>query len=257
MLQRARFSLGMIFLAMPVTYAQQAEPAVPPSTFEVSTVKLSPPGQRDYWFRHRGPQVFEANNHTLRECIAYFFDVFPGLVSGGPHWLDSDHYLIAAKLPDDVRPSPEELKRMFQALLTERFKLRVHHESKEVPVYLLEVGKKGFKLQGSSQPGGESLIIGVGQIIGRNATMPGLALFMQRLVMDRPVIDKTAMEGKYDFDLIWGPDENQFGGKFPRQGFEDRPDIYQALDMFGLKLQPSRAMADILVVDSVDRPDEN
>ena len=87
--------------------------------------------------------------------------------------------------------------------------------------------------------------------------MPGLALFMQRLVMDRPVIDKTAMEGKYDFDLIWGPDENQFGGKFARQGFEDRPDIYRALEMFGLKLQPSRAMADILVVDSVERPDEN
>ena len=124
MLRRARFSLGMIFLAMPVTYAQQAEPAVPPSTFEVSTVKLSPAGQRDYWFRHRGPQVFEANNHTIRECIAYFFDVFPGLVSGGPHWFDSDHYLITAKLPDDVRPSPGELKRMFQALLTERFKLR-------------------------------------------------------------------------------------------------------------------------------------
>ena len=88
--------------------------------------------------------------------------------------------------------------------------------------------------------------------------MPGLALFMQRLVMDRPVIDKTALKGKYDFDLVWRPDESQSGGKYSGQGLEDRPDIYHALAGLGLKLQPSKAVADLIIVDSVvERPDEN
>jgi uncharacterized protein (TIGR03435 family) len=246
---------GMIFFAIP-GYSQ-VRPAVAPHTFEVSTVRPSPPDQRDYWFRYRGSRVYEADNHTIRECIARFFDVFPRLVSGGPGWLDSDRYLIRAKLPDDVRPSPDELKEMFQVLLAERFKLKVHRESKMVPVYLLEVAKKGLKLPESTEPGNESLIIGPGQITARRATMRGLAAFIQRLVMDRSVIDKTALEGKYDFELIWSPDESQFGGRFPSGLFEDRPDLYQALDALGLKLQASRAMVDVLVVDSVERPDEN
>jgi uncharacterized protein (TIGR03435 family) len=248
--------LGMIFSMAPLAYPQTTAPA-PLSTFEVSTVKLSPPDQRDFWFRQLGPQVFEANNHTIRECIAYFFDIYPKLILGGPAWIDFDHYLITAKLPDDMRPSSDELKRMFQVLLAERFQLKVHHESKEVPVYLLEVGKKGFKLQESTEPGDASMRIGRGQITGRNSTMPSLARFMQRLVLDRPVIDKTGLKGKYDFDLLWRPDESQFGGQYSSQGFEDRPDIYHVLDGFGLKLQSSRAMADILVVDYIDRPDEN
>jgi uncharacterized protein (TIGR03435 family) len=249
---RTGFCLGTIFFAIPACSQIGA-----PYTFEVSTVKPSPPDQRDYWFRYRGPQVYEANNHTIKECIAHFFNVFPGLVSGGPGWLDSDRYLITAKLPDGVRPSPDEVKEMFQVLLAERFKLKVHRESKLVPVYVLEVAKKGFKLPESTEPGNEGLLIGPGQITARRATMRGLAAFMQRLVMDRPVIDRTALEGKYDFALIWSPDESQFGGRFRSGLFEDRPDLYQALDALGLKLQASRAMVDVLIVDSVERPDEN
>ena len=161
------FCLGMIFFMTPAAYPQ-AVASAPPFTFEVSTVKVSPPDQKDFWFRHLGPQVFEANNHTIRECIAYFFDVYPKLILGGPAWLDSDHYLITAKLPDDVRPSSEELKRMFQVLLAERFKLKVHQMSKKVPVYLLELGKKGSKLHESTEPGDPSMRIGRGQITGRN-----------------------------------------------------------------------------------------
>jgi uncharacterized protein (TIGR03435 family) len=252
---RTGFCFGIIFFAIPAH--SQVRPTVAPYTFEVSTVKPSPPDQRDFWFRYRGPGVYEANNHTIRECIARFFDVFPGLVSGGPGWLDSDRYLITAKLPNDVRPSPGELNDMFQVLLAERFKLKVHRESRMVPVYLLEVAKKGFKLPESTEPGDESLTIVVGQITARRATMRGFAAFIQRLVMDRAVIDRTALKGKYDFELIWNPDESQFGGKVRSGLFEDRPDLYQALDAFGLKLQTSRAMVDVLVIDSVERPDEN
>jgi len=252
---RTGFCFGMIFFA--TSAYSQVQPTAAPHTFEVSTVKLSPPDQRDYWFRYRGPQVYEANNHTIRECIARFFDVSPGLVSGGPGWLDSDRYLITAKLPSDVHPSSGELEEMLQGLLAERFKLKVRRESKMVPVYLLEVAKKGFNLPESTEPGNESLIIGAGQITAHRATMRGLAAFMQRLVMGRPVIDKTALEGKYNFDLTWSPDESQFGGRFRGGMFEDRPNLYEALAKLGLRLRATRAMADGLVVDSVQRPDEN
>ena len=201
--------------------------------------------------------MFEANNHTFKECISYFYDVAPNLISGGPAWINTDKFLITAKLPQGVSPPIEELKRMFQELLADRFRLKVHREKRAVPVYSLLVAKKGLQMKQSVSPGTSSLGIGPGIIRGRDATISGLAAFLQRLVMDRPVIDKTEAPGKYNFDLIWRPDQSQFGGTAPAAGFEERPDLYTALGQLGLRLEPGRDFADVLVIDFVGRPDDN
>jgi uncharacterized protein (TIGR03435 family) len=93
----------------------------------------------------------------------------------------------------------------------------------------------------------------------RNATMAQFASMLQRAVVDRPVLDKTELTGKYDFDLEWTYDDSQFGGNLPAIKPEnaEKPNLYAALQQLGLKLEPSRAAIDTIVIDSVQRPTEN
>jgi uncharacterized protein (TIGR03435 family) len=104
-------------------------------------------------------------------------------------------------------------------LLTERFKLTFHREAKDFSIYELEVAKNGPKLEASASGSDEPAVVGPGVVYpqrillpGRNATMGNL---LQRAILDRPMVDKTGLSGRYDFDLEWAPDETQFGGLVP------------------------------------------
>jgi len=94
----------------------------------------------------------------------------------------------------------------------------------------------------------------------RNATMDGLAQALQRSVLDRPVINQSKIEGKYDFTLDWMPDQFQFATAGPAQQLPDngKPNIYQAFqEELGLKLEATKAPADVFIIDNVERPTEN
>ena len=238
--------------------------------FEVAAVKPTPPDWRGGRFnRMEATHQFVAKGYALKMLIAAAYNLFPGAISGGPAWIDSDLYDILAKTPGDVRPSRDEQMSMLRKLLADRFNLTVHREQKEFPIYALTVAKGGSKLKGSTvspdaTPEGPPPLVfvlspGGARLPGRNATIPELASVMQRSALDRPVVDRTGLSGRYDFDLEWAPDETQFGGVV-RAGDADtpKPDLFAALQQqLGLRLEATKGPIAALVIDRVERPSEN
>lgn len=215
-----------------------------------------------------------ARNHALNTLIAAAYNLSPKAISGGPAWVESDHYDILAKAPGEVRPTLDEQMAMLRKLLADRFKLTFHREQKELPIYALTVAKSESKKSGSklkestvspddSPVGPPALIFVVTppavRLPGRYATMGELAWVFQRAALDRPVVDKTGLAGRYDFDLEFTPDESQFGGMLGRPpGDAPLPGLFAALQQqLGLRLEATRGPVDVLVVDRAERPSEN
>ena len=120
--------------------------------FEVATIKPTPPdwpGAARY-MRMQTAHQFSAKNYTLRVILSAAYNLTPRAVSGGPAWVDSDHFDIVAEAPGDVRPTLEEQMSMLRKLLAARFNLAVHREQKEFAIYALTVAKGGPKLTAST-----------------------------------------------------------------------------------------------------------
>jgi uncharacterized protein (TIGR03435 family) len=108
-----------------------------PSEFEVSTIKPASPTANGMTFGFPGPHRFTANNHTLKECVGFAYNLSPRLIVGGPAWIETDRYDIVAEIPGDARLPIERVLVMFQALLADRFQFKFHREQQERPVYNL------------------------------------------------------------------------------------------------------------------------
>jgi len=155
---------------------------------------------------------------------------------------------------------------MVQKLLAERFKLAFHRDKKELSVYAITVGKNGHKLTKSEgNPSGLPGLFfrGLGNLPVTNATLADFAGVMQTAVLDRPVVDQTGIVGRWDFTLNWTPDEFQFGGlgvRVPPPGnaADAPPDLFTAVqEQLGLKLESTKAPAEVFVVDRAEKPSEN
>lgn len=129
-------------------------------------------------------------NHTLRECVAYAYTLTVGLVSGGPPWITSDRYDMVALEPDGSRPTAGQNLLMFQNLLADRFKLKIHRETKQLPVYNLVIGKNGAKVVESAPDAKKYDLVyqgspgGVG-LPGHSVAMGDLVAFIGRVFLDR------------------------------------------------------------------------
>ena len=195
----------------------QTRPAF--DAFEVATIKPSPIEARAGRFITMQGHQFVARNHALKTLLAAAYNLTPVAISGGPGWVDSDRYDILAKPPGEVRPTLGEQMAMLRKLLADRFKLTFHRETKEFSVYALTVAKGGAKLREGTEPpeGPLPLIFHVSPqevtLPGRNATMGELASVMQRSALDRPVLDRTGLSGRYDFQLVFTPDETLFNAE--------------------------------------------
>ena len=133
-------------------------------------------------------------------------------------------------------------------------------------VYNLVLGKNELKLTETVlEPGKRAELFfrpsapRVLMLPARNVTSAGVASLLQRVVLDRPVIDRTGLSGRYDFDLEWRVDGTQADRGAAPAGVDsnDKPDIFTAIRELGLRLEPARAPVEILVIDHVARPDEN
>jgi uncharacterized protein (TIGR03435 family) len=250
----------------------QSAPARPAfDAFEVATIKPAVPGSPGRWIKMQSANRFYAKNHTVKSLIEAAYDLTPRAISGGPSWIDSDRYEILAETPGDVRPNLDEQMSMLRRLLADRFKLSFHREQKEFSIYALTVAKSGAKLKESTTspdatPEGPPPLVFVLSpegiwLPGRDATMAELASVFQRAALDRPVIDKTGLSGRYDFDLKWTPDETQFDGnavKVPGAADSGKPDLFAAFQQqLGLRLEATKGPIEALVIDRVERPSEN
>ena len=246
--------------------AQTAAPRPKFDAFEVATIKpVDPDAKAGRYIIMQGNNRFVEKAYTLKLLIAAAYDLNPRTISGGPGWIESDHYDIVAVTPGDVRPSHDEQMSMLRNLLTDRFKLTFHREQKVFSIYELEIAKNGPKLMESASPADAppQLISTVypQRIVmpARNATMSDLARLMQRAILDRPVVNKTGLTGRYDFDLEWAPDETQFGGEVPVAP-ADAPSLplFSAIQQqLGLRLEATRGPIAALVVDKAERPSAN
>jgi uncharacterized protein (TIGR03435 family) len=236
--------------------------------FEVATIKPSRPDARGSGITVRGRQ-FVTINTPLRELITFAYGIHAKQIAGIPAWAESDRYDINAQPEAEGAPNDKQLKAMLQKLLAERFKLTFHNEKKELSVYTIAVGKNGPKLTASqADPNGLPGLgfRGLGAMIVRNATMDDFSTTMQGYVLDRPVVNQTGLSGRFDFTLNWTPDEFQFANLLagaprppaPADNAAAPPDIYTAMqEQIGLKLSATKAPADVLVIDKVEKPSEN
>jgi uncharacterized protein (TIGR03435 family) len=236
--------------------------------FEVATVKPAE-SSSGRWIRMRTAHQFEARNHTLKTLIQAAYNLPPSCVSGGPAWVDSERYDILAKSPGAVRPTLDEQMAMLRALLADRFQLTFHRGEKEMAIYTLTIARPGAKLKESAEPldalpqGPPPLVFVLSpesaRLPGKNATIAELASVLQRTALDRPVIDKTGLTSRFDFELEWTPEESQFGGAGIKGTAESsKPDLFAALQQqLGLKLEASRGMVATLIVDRAEHPSQN
>ena len=236
--------------------------------FEVATIKPTGPQPGGRWIRMQSVDRFEVRNHAVRTLIAAAFDMSPQAISGGPTWVDSDHWDIQAKTPGNIRPNLNQQMGMLRDLLRERFKLTFHREQKRMRIYSLTVAKGGPKLKESqvstdASPAGPPPLVfvlspTVIRLPARYATMSELASLLQRSPLERPVVDQTGLAGRYDFDLEFAPDERLWGGMLERPDNTDKPDLFKALqEQIGLRLEATTGSVETIVIDTVEQPSAN
>jgi uncharacterized protein (TIGR03435 family) len=255
------------------------QPAAPQPEFEAVSIKPNKSGANQGTFRPSRGGRLTVTNRTLRDLIKWAYGIRDFQLSGEPGWVDSERYDVAAKADgnprfDFLQPA---LETMFQGVLADRFKLVLHHETKELPVYSLVVAKNGPKIHPVDEgdcpevPTPEnpcrSLRSNVfGQLTGEKAPIPALAL-MIGVVTNSMVQDKTGLKGSYTYKLNWLADlpplsppgsGNQPPPPVPFSPADLAPAISTAMqEQLGLKLESSKGPVDILVIDHVERPSEN
>ncbi len=244
----------------------QAHPVRPSfEAFEVATVKpVDPDAKSGRFLRMDSANHFVARNYTVQLLLAAAYDLPANAISGGPGWISSDKYDIFAITPGSTRPTRDEQMFMLRKLLAERFHLALHRQPKEMGIYTLEVAKDGPKLNPSAaQPDDPSNVVCTVYpdhvlLPAVNVSVGDVTRMMQRAILDRPVVDKTGLTGRYDFHLEWAPDSSQFGGEIVPDAGTNSPPLFLALEeQIGLKLTRTRGLVSTLVVDHLDRPSEN
>jgi uncharacterized protein (TIGR03435 family) len=265
--------------------ARVFHPTPPLPSYDVATIKPPDPAKPN-------------TGITLRQYIAIAYDSGIGSITrtdgppppqtvGGPEWIDKDKYVIAGQPSEEQRqamqsmPSEQRLaqyRMMEQSLLAERFHLKVHVETREMPVFDLVPAKGGLKItpvtppaageappsdKGSLPPGGISLgmTAGGGGMINARAIPMSMFIGALRGLADelgrRPIVDKTGFTGTFDLDhLRWAGITTSDS---PSQaGNADLPSLSTVLEeTMGMKLVPSKGKVEVIVIDSIDRPSEN
>jgi uncharacterized protein (TIGR03435 family) len=246
---------------LPTPMAENADPS-----WEASTIKPSDPDRQGIGINMNG-RNFSTRNTTLRDLLTFTYGLHPNQIIGAPGWVETDKFDLAARPDMPGMPSDAQIKNMMKKLIAERFKLKFHNEKKELSVFLITVAKGGPKLtKNDTDPKGLPGLgfRGLGNLRVRNGNMSDFAQMMQARVLDRPVVNQTGLEGRYDFTLQWTPDETQFGGQGARaqaqaaEGGQQNPDLFTAMQQqLGLRIEATKAPADVFVIEHVEKPSDN
>jgi bla regulator protein BlaR1 len=246
--------------------------------FEVASIKPNKSGEPNVSLMFT-PNGFHATNAPLREVIQLAYQVQEFQLSGGPPWINSERYDIVAKVDSSATEKVNQLdmdqhRAMLRPLLEDRFQLKVHQETKELPVYALVVGKNGPKLHeakpndtyldGIKDPDGVArpglMRMGPGGLTAQGLPMATIVRLLSQQ-FGRTVVDKTGLTGNYDIKLQWTPDS----GPASMMGPDSKPtpdtagpSIFTAIqEQLGLKLESQKGPVEVLVIDSAERPSAN
>jgi uncharacterized protein (TIGR03435 family) len=237
--------------------AASVKPATQATGVRVRPSQSGGPGSSD-------PTLFTAHNWSLTVLIVTAYDLKYYQFSGQP-WMDSSFFDLVVKVPQGA--TREQFRLMLQNLLVDRFKLKVHHASKETPLYQLVVGKNGpaFDENGFPilQPGGPPMLSTPGGHARMRATQETMEQFVNFLSfqVDKPVINATGLTGRYDFILSWVgnpipalPAGGAGGAQDPNLQAQSGLGLMGAIQkQLGLRLESRKGLIDILVVDHAER----
>ena len=266
-------------LTAPMVHAQSAvrQPSGPAESFEVASIKPSDPGGQNTFVNITPGGSFRASNINLKFLVRFAYQVEDFQILGSPPWMNAERYDIEAKSSDlagvDIRKMSDAQREEFQnririkaqSLLAERFKLAIHSESREMPVYELIVAKSGPKLTAAAADDGKGprgMRMRRGQFEGMGATLSMLAQALSDAT-GRKVIDKTGITGNHDFKLEWTPEPGQMapppgGGNEPPPPDPSGPSIFTAIEeQLGLKLRAAKGPVEVLVIDHAEKPSAN
>jgi uncharacterized protein (TIGR03435 family) len=243
--------------------ARQAAPA-----FEAASVKVNTSGDAASRFGFAGPGRLTVTNNSLRNIVRNVWNVQNFQIVGGPAWLDSMRFDIAAVAPADA-PAPD-VNAMMKTLLADRFKLVAHTETRDMPAYALivrEPGRLGPELKpvavdcgiaerelraaGRPLPADRPLCglrTRPGDMQGASVSMPQFARNLSG-VAGRSVVDATSLAGVFDLRLTWAPDQTEVGVS------ADAPSLVTAVqEQLGLKLESRRMPIEVVVIDRAELP---
>lgn len=249
-------------------------------TFDVASIKPSMPGIRESMSNQ--PNRLLVNNLTLRQLIGFAYRLRDGQLDGGPDWIAADQWDIEARTAEGANTA-DTIPLRLQSLLEDRFQLKIHHETRDIPVYALTISKGGLKLTAVDPPPpsgpnpapappsppvglrGElpkdfmprpgAIMAGPGLVLASAVTMGEIANVLRGRV-GRPVLDKTNINGYFNLRLQFAVET---GATSPDTANAPAgPSIFTAIqEQLGLKLEAEKAPLDVLVIDSVQRPSAN
>lgn len=234
-------------------------------SFDVVTIKPSKPDQEGRLFRVQGRR-FTTINTSLIALVDFAYGTHPSQIVNAPAWVTEDKFDLEGTPDTEGAPNDRQWKGMIQKMLADRFQLKFHKDTRDMPAYALTVAKGGPKMQKSDgDPNGLPALLfsQLGNLHVTNANMQDFAQLMQGAVLDRPVVDQTNLTGRWNFNLKWTADESQFSGlgvKVPKptDAADAPPPLFTAIqEEIGLKLDATRTAVPVFVIDHVEKPSGN
>jgi len=224
--------------------------------FLVATIKPSDPNSvtQGWSFESEGHHI-NCLNATLDDIISSAYGIHVKQIVGAPEWFSKDRYDIRGVPDEPGIPNLKQTQQMYQELLADRFHLVFHRETRELPIYAITVAKGGPLLTpadpGKTTNTGSSGGHGERILKFRSISMPDFALNMN-FYEDRPVIDQTSLQGRFNFTLKWTYDLDRTADP------DAAPSLSTAMkEQLGLKFDAVKGPAPVLVIDHVERPSEN
>jgi len=259
---------GVLSAQTPASPAFEAASVKPHQSADQQTMMVVQPGGR-----------FVATNIPLLFFIRTAYRLQDDQIVGGPGWLNSDRFDIVAKA--DAGATLQQLPPMMQALLVDRFRFVTHHDTRELPVYALVVARSdrtlGPQLRPTACPSADgpasptlaavdlsptcaTIKTGLGTLTLRGTPMSQVLQFLAPYV-SRVVLDRTGLDGRFDLDLAWTPEQlpsRTPGAQEPARSNADGPSIFTAIqEQLGLRLQSTTGPVDVLVFFNVAPTTEN
>jgi len=262
----------------------QAIPGPAPA-YEVSSVKPNKSGDGRMMIDST-PDGVSYSNVRLQMVLRETFGIEDSRILGAPGWVTTDRFDIEAKVdaadaPKLEKISDDQRRKMLLPVLADRFNLKFHHETRELPTYALVVAKGGLKMKeakpGDTYPngmkgpdgqstGGMMMMTGRGKITGQGIPIEDLVNMLSSQRLGRPIFDKTGLTGNYDLELHWTPDDApppmaggaQGGSPGSEAASDPGPSLFTALqEQLGLRLDPQKGPVDVVVIDHIEQPTAN
>jgi uncharacterized protein (TIGR03435 family) len=222
-----------------------------PATFDAISIHRNLSGTENTHIDIAGGRL-TITNASLKTLIRNAYDLLSFQLAGGPVWLDTEMYDIVATTGSSEKISTDQYRVLLQSLLADRFKLKIHWETRQMAIYALVPGKGAMNVQTSTRVGDPSIntqkALHRAQMVGGGEPIAILASNLGHQ-LGTLVLDETGLKGAYDWKLVWDPN--------PDADSSDPALLTAVQDQLGMKLRPEKGPVQVLAVDSVDRIPEN